>query len=121
MGFQLGVGLGDMVSMEGGMDIIRAVSMAFSWRVWPGHGVWSDLVGVVMGKGWAVQGTVLSSLFIPAKKQDDQDGQGHGQLQPPPVWKEVSDSRQQHQPHSEGPLVQDSHVPPVARTHKFCD
>lgn len=54
MGFQLGVGLGDMVSMEGGLDIIRAVGMSFSWRVWPRHGTWSDLVGVVMGKGWAV-------------------------------------------------------------------
>ena len=58
---------------------------------------------------------------VPEAEEEQEDGQGDGQLQPAPVREDVGHSGEQHQPHGEGHLIEDRHRPSVAQAHELRD
>lgn len=58
---------------------------------------------------------------VPVAEDEQEDGQGDGQLQPAPVREDVGQSGEQHETHGEGHLEEDRHRPSVAQTHELCD
>lgn len=72
-------------------------------------------------KGHAEPPSFWQGETLPIIQQEEEGGQGDGQLKPAPVWNDVGHAGKRYQPHCEGHLVQDCCGSSVAGTHKLCD
>lgn len=62
---------------------------------------------------WLIVTVSSKSSHLPISEQEEEIGQCHCELEPPPVWNHISQSSEDEESHTEGKLVSDANCPPV--------